>query len=113
LFTGFHFDAARAHVHHHVEEAIQQLQGKEVCTGRIWLPLKMVYTAVSEEEEPAGLAGAEVQGDGSSPLGVPLGQRQVRVGSVKGDWFKGLNTLTAELQITMDTDPWVLQLGQA
>uniref|UniRef100_A0A8C6S798 Uncharacterized protein n=1 Tax=Neogobius melanostomus TaxID=47308 RepID=A0A8C6S798_9GOBI len=78
--TGFHFNAARAHVHHHVEVAIHQLQGKEVCAGS----LGAFETAVAEEEQTTRLAGAEVQGDGASPLGVPLGQRQVGVGPIEG-----------------------------
>lgn len=89
--------------------AIQQFQSEEVSTGR----LGVFETAMAKEEQAIGLTSAEIQGDSAGSLGVPLGQRQVRVGPIEGDRLQGLHALTAELQITMDTDPWVTQLGQA
>uniref|UniRef100_A0A4X1VBP4 Uncharacterized protein n=2 Tax=Sus scrofa TaxID=9823 RepID=A0A4X1VBP4_PIG len=70
-------DAPRAHVQQKVEVAVQQLHGKVVG------PLGSAVAAgpgpgppaLAEEQQPVGLSGAEVQGDGASALGAPAGQR--------------------------------------
>uniref|UniRef100_A0A8C3X4C7 Uncharacterized protein n=1 Tax=Catagonus wagneri TaxID=51154 RepID=A0A8C3X4C7_9CETA len=72
-------DAARAHVQQKVEVAVQQLHGKVVG------PLGSAVAAgpgprppaLAEEQQPVGLGGAEVKGDGAghelrSPLGAEL-----------------------------------------
>uniref|UniRef100_A0A9L0K5V9 Uncharacterized protein n=1 Tax=Equus asinus TaxID=9793 RepID=A0A9L0K5V9_EQUAS len=71
-------DAPRAHVQQKVEVAIQQLHGKVVG------PLGRAVAAgpgpgpsppaLAEEQQPVGLRGAEVQGDGAGALGAPAGQ---------------------------------------
>uniref|UniRef100_A0A667YSJ9 Uncharacterized protein n=1 Tax=Myripristis murdjan TaxID=586833 RepID=A0A667YSJ9_9TELE len=76
LVAGFHLKAAGSHVHDQVEKAVQQLHGKVVCPG---LPVGLcaLQTAMAEQQQAAGLCGAEVKGYGACPLGVPPGQSQV------------------------------------
>uniref|UniRef100_A0A8D0PBQ3 Uncharacterized protein n=1 Tax=Sus scrofa TaxID=9823 RepID=A0A8D0PBQ3_PIG len=65
------------HMEQKVEVAVQQLHGKVVG------PLGSAVAAgpgpgppaLAEEQQPVGLSGAEVQGDGASALGAPAGQR--------------------------------------
>uniref|UniRef100_A0A8C3T7A1 Uncharacterized protein n=1 Tax=Chelydra serpentina TaxID=8475 RepID=A0A8C3T7A1_CHESE len=76
LVAGPHLDATRAHVQQQVKVAVQQLHGKVVSL--VWalstaLP-RGLQAPMAEEQQPVGLSGAEVKGDGASLLGVPLGQ---------------------------------------
>lgn len=111
LIAGFDLDAARAHVHDEVEESVQQLDGEEVGAG-LAVGLRSVQAAVAEQQQPAGLAGAEVKRDGSRLLGVPPGQRQEGRRGVEGDRLQGFHALAVEYQVTMDTDPGVPLLSQ-
>uniref|UniRef100_A0A672GCD7 Uncharacterized protein n=1 Tax=Salarias fasciatus TaxID=181472 RepID=A0A672GCD7_SALFA len=103
LVAGFHLDAARAHIHDQVEQPVQQLDGEEVCPG-LPVGLRALQTAVTEQQQPAGLRGAEVKRYGACLLCVPPGQRQVGRRRVEGDRLQGFHVLAAEYQVTMDTD---------
>uniref|UniRef100_A0A3B3HQ76 Uncharacterized protein n=1 Tax=Oryzias latipes TaxID=8090 RepID=A0A3B3HQ76_ORYLA len=111
LIAGFDLDAARAHVHDEVEESIQQLYGEEVGAG-LPVGLRSVQTAVAEQQQAAGLAGAEIKRNGPRLLGVPPGQRQEGGRGVEGDRLQGFHVLAAEYQVTMDTDLGVPLLSQ-
>lgn len=108
---GFHLDAPRAHIHDQVQVTVQELDGKEVGPG-LPVGLRTAQAPVAEKQQAAGLAGAEVKGDGSRPLGVPPGQSQVCRGRVEGDRLQGLHVLAQEDQVTMDTDLRVSLLSQ-
>lgn len=111
LVTCFHFNAARAHVHNQVEETIQQFYGEEISSG---LPVGLctLQAAMAEQQQAAGLSGAEVERYCACLLCVPPGQSQVGRRRVEGDRLQGFHTLTAEYQVTMDTDLRVLLLSQ-
>lgn len=47
--ASFYFDTARAHVHDHVEKAVQQLQCEEVSAGRL-VRLHALKTAMAEQQ---------------------------------------------------------------
>uniref|UniRef100_A0A674PDP7 Uncharacterized protein n=1 Tax=Takifugu rubripes TaxID=31033 RepID=A0A674PDP7_TAKRU len=72
---GLHLDAPGAHVHDQIQEPVHQLHGEEVgpllLVGR-----RPLLAAVAEQQQAAGLRGAEVKGDGARLLRVPPGQRQ-------------------------------------
>lgn len=101
--TSSHLDATRAHIHDQVKKSIQQLYGKEVGPG---LPVGLcsLQAAMTEQQQATGFCGAEVKRYGTCLLCVPPGQCQVGRRCVEGDRLQGLHTLTAERQITMDTD---------
>lgn len=111
LVTGFHLDAARSHIHDQVEKPVQQLDGEEVGPG-LPVRLRTLQTAVAEQQQAAGLCGAEVKRYGTSFLCVPPGQCQVGRRRVEGDRLQGFHILAAEYQVTMDTDLGVLLLSQ-
>uniref|UniRef100_A0A8C8STH0 Uncharacterized protein n=1 Tax=Pelusios castaneus TaxID=367368 RepID=A0A8C8STH0_9SAUR len=98
LVAGSHLDATRAHVQQQVEVAIQQLHGKVVSL--VWalstaLP-RGLEPPMAKEQQPVGLGGAEVKGDGACLLGVPLGQGDVGLGRLKGDRVQRRHVLAAE-----------------
>lgn len=101
--TGFYLDAAGAHIHDQVEKSIQQLYGEEVGPG-LPVRLRTLQAAMAEQQQAAGLCGAEVKRYGASLLCVPPGQCQVGRRRVEGDRLQGFHILTAEYQVTMDTD---------
>uniref|UniRef100_A0A672ZFU8 Uncharacterized protein n=1 Tax=Sphaeramia orbicularis TaxID=375764 RepID=A0A672ZFU8_9TELE len=76
LVTRFHLNAARAHVHNQVEEAIQQLYGEEISSG-LPVGLRTLQAAMTEQQQAAGLSGAEVKRYCACLLCVPPGQSQV------------------------------------
>uniref|UniRef100_A0A3Q3WFV3 Secreted protein n=1 Tax=Mola mola TaxID=94237 RepID=A0A3Q3WFV3_MOLML len=65
------------------------------------LLLGTLRSTVAEQQEPAGLRCAKVKGDGACPLGVPLGQGDVRLRGLKGDGVQGRNVLAAEHQVAI------------
>lgn len=79
---------SRAHVQQQEQMAIQHLDGKEVhlerlgTLGVLWLLLGL---AVAEEEKAVGLSGAEVEGDGTCFLRVPLVEDDIRLWCLKCD----------------------------
>uniref|UniRef100_A0A8C3G4J1 Uncharacterized protein n=1 Tax=Cyclopterus lumpus TaxID=8103 RepID=A0A8C3G4J1_CYCLU len=83
LVTGFHLDAARAHIHYQVKKSIQQLDGEEVGPGLL-VRLRALQTAMAEQQQADGLCGAEVKGYGARLLCVPPGQCQVGRRCVEG-----------------------------
>uniref|UniRef100_A0A3Q2XQ10 Uncharacterized protein n=1 Tax=Hippocampus comes TaxID=109280 RepID=A0A3Q2XQ10_HIPCM len=100
LVAGFQLGFARAHVDQQVQITIQQLQGEviglQLPSGLLLFgPLR---AAVAEEEEAAGLRGAEVEGDGARLL---------------GDRVQGRHVLAAEHQVAVQGDFWVTLDGQA
>lgn len=101
--TSFHLDAARAHIHNQVKKSIQQLEGKEVGPG-LPVGLRSLQAPMTEQQQAAGLCGAEVKRYGACLLCVPPGQCQVGRRRVEGDWLQGFHVLAAEFQVTMDTD---------
>lgn len=103
LVAGFYLDAARAHIHDQVEKPIQQLYGEEVSPGLL-VSLKTLQTAMAEQQQAAGLCGAEVKRYSACLLRVPLGQCQVGRRCVEGDRLQGFHILAAKYQVTMDTD---------
>lgn len=103
LVTGFPLDAPRAHIHDQVEKSIQQLYGKEVGPG-LSVGLCTLQAAMAEQQQAAGLCGAEVKRYGARLLCVPPGQCQVGRRRVEGDRHQRFHILTAECQVTMDTD---------
>lgn len=103
LVTGFHLDAPRAHIHDQVQNSIQQLNGKEVGPG-LSVRLRTLQAAMAEQQQATGLRGAEVKRYGARLLCVPPRQCQERRWRVEGDRLQGFHILTAEYQVTMDTD---------
>uniref|UniRef100_A0A8C9Y9I4 Uncharacterized protein n=1 Tax=Sander lucioperca TaxID=283035 RepID=A0A8C9Y9I4_SANLU len=112
LVTGFHFDAARAHIHDQVKKSIQQLHGEEVSPG-LPVGLYALQTAMAEQQQADGLCGAEVKRYGAYLLCVPPGQCQVGRRCVESDRLQGFHILAAEYQVTMDTDLWVSLFSQS
>uniref|UniRef100_A0A673BKG7 Secreted protein n=1 Tax=Sphaeramia orbicularis TaxID=375764 RepID=A0A673BKG7_9TELE len=79
LVAGLQLCFSRAHIDQQVQIPIQQLHGKVIS---LQLPPRLLlfgtlWATVAEQKKPAGLCCAEVKGDGSSFLGVPLRQRDV------------------------------------
>ncbi|CAG5929507.1 unnamed protein product [Menidia menidia] len=68
--------------------------------------------AVAEEQQAAGLCSAEVKRDRSRLLGVPLRQRDVGLGGLKGYGVQCRHILTAEHQIPVQRDFRVAFDGQ-
>uniref|UniRef100_A0A3P8UEB4 Uncharacterized protein n=1 Tax=Amphiprion percula TaxID=161767 RepID=A0A3P8UEB4_AMPPE len=85
--ASFHLDAARAHIHDQVEESVQQLYGKEI-SPRLPIRLRTLQTAMAEQQQAAGLCGAEVKRYGARLLCVPPGQRHVGRRRVEGNGVK-------------------------
>lgn len=111
LATGFHLDAARAHIHDEEEKSVEQLDGKEVGPG-LPIRLRALQAAMAEQHKAAGLCGAEVERYGPRFLCVPPGQCQVGRRRVEGDRLQGFHILAAEYQVTMDTDLGVSLFSQ-
>uniref|UniRef100_A0A8C4EB25 Uncharacterized protein n=1 Tax=Dicentrarchus labrax TaxID=13489 RepID=A0A8C4EB25_DICLA len=103
VVTGFHLDAPGAHIHDKVEKPIQQLYGEEVGPG-LPVGLRNLQAAMAEQQQAAGLCGAEVKRYGARLLCVPPRQCQVGRRRVEGDRLQGFHILAAEYQVTMDTD---------
>lgn len=111
LIAGFNLNAAGAHIHGQVEKSLQQLYGKEVGAG---LPIRQhsLLAAVAEQQQAAGLCGAEVKRYGASPFSVPPGQCQVGRRRVEGDRLQSFHVFAAEYQVAMDTDLGVPLLSE-
>lgn len=58
--------------------------------------------AVGEQYEAVGLCGAEVEGNGSHPLGVPLGKADVGLRSLKRNRVQRGHVLTFVRHIALD-----------
>lgn len=95
---GLDLDGPRAHVQQQVKLSVQQLHGKEVHLSVLGAPgfLPVLWFTVGEEDQPVGFGGAEVEGDGAHPFGVPLGQGQVRIRRLKVDGVQRRNIFTLE-----------------
>lgn len=103
VVAGFDLDAARTHIHNQVEKSIQQLYGEEVGTGLL-VGLRTLQVTMTEQQQAAGFCGAKVKRYGPRLLCVPPGQCQEGRWHVEGDRLQGFHILTAEYQVTMDTD---------
>uniref|UniRef100_A0A671VA58 Uncharacterized protein n=1 Tax=Sparus aurata TaxID=8175 RepID=A0A671VA58_SPAAU len=73
LVAGFHLDA----------NSVQQLDGEEVGPG-LPVGLRSLQAAVAEQQQAAGLCGAEVKRYGARLLCVPPGQCQVELVGGRG-----------------------------
>lgn len=109
LVAGLQLCFPRAHINQEVQVPVQQLHGEVIS---LQLPTGLLLfgtlrTAVAEQQEAAGLCGAEVKRYGARLLCVPPGQCQVGRRRVEGDRLQGFHILAAEYQVTMDTDPRV------
>uniref|UniRef100_A0A8C9YYC0 Uncharacterized protein n=1 Tax=Sander lucioperca TaxID=283035 RepID=A0A8C9YYC0_SANLU len=114
LVTSLQLCFPRAHIDQQVQIPLQQLHGKVIS---LQLPTRLLLfgtlrTAVAEQQEPAGLRSAEVEGDRSRLLGVPLGQGDVGLGGLKGDGVQGRHVLAAKHQVTIQGDFRVTLDGQ-
>lgn len=103
LVAGLQLCFSRAHINQQVQVPVQQLHGEVIS---LQLPTGLLLfgalrTAVAEQQEAAGLRGAEVEGDGPRLLGVPLGQGDVGLGGLKGDGVQGCHVLAAEHQVAI------------
>lgn len=114
LVAGLEFDAPGAHVHQQVEKAVQQLHGEVVGLHLAARPLLFAALrfAVAEQQQAAGLGGAEVEGDGAGLLGVPARQGDVGLGRLEGHGVEGRHVLAAEHQVPVQTDLRVSLDGQ-
>ncbi len=114
LVAGLELDAAGAHVHQQVEKAVQQLHGEVVGLHLTAGPLLFAALglAVAEQQQAAGLGGAEVEGDGAGLLGVPARQRDVGLGRLESHGVQGRHVLAAEHQVPVHTDLRVPLDGQ-
>lgn len=80
-------------------------QGSQTNLG-VFLAASSIFAfltlSVSEEDESIGLSRAEVKRDWSHPLGIPLGEANVRFWSLKGDWVQCGHILTLVGHLTLD-----------
>ena len=67
---------------------------------------------MGEEDEAVRLGGAEVEGDGAHPLGVPLGQADEGLGGLEGDGVQGGHVLAAVRHLALDLHLGVHDAGQ-
>uniref|UniRef100_A0A3B4ZBS7 Secreted protein n=1 Tax=Seriola lalandi dorsalis TaxID=1841481 RepID=A0A3B4ZBS7_SERLL len=115
LVAGLQLCFSRAHIDQQVQIPVQQLHGKVIS---LQLPAGLLLfgtlrAAVAEQQEAAGLRGAEVKGDRARLLGVPLGQGDVRLGGLESNGVQGRHVLAAEHQVTVQGDFRVALDGQA
>lgn len=98
LVAGLQLCFSRAHINQQVQIPIQQLHGKVISlqfpTGLLLFGTLRV--AMAKQQEAAGLRSAEVKGDRSSLLGVPLGQGDVGLWVLEGDRVQSCHVLAAE-----------------
>uniref|UniRef100_A0A3B3UJX7 Uncharacterized protein n=1 Tax=Poecilia latipinna TaxID=48699 RepID=A0A3B3UJX7_9TELE len=103
LVAGLELCFSRAHIDHKVI-------GLQFPPGLLLFgPLR---TSVAEQQQSAGLGGAEVEGDGACLLGVPLWQRDESFGSFERDGVESRHVLAAEHQVTVQRDLRVAVDGQ-
>lgn len=57
---------------------------------------------MGEEDQAVGLRGAEIKGDGSRPLGVPLGEADEGFRGLEGNGVQGGHVLTFVCNLTHD-----------
>ena len=103
LVAGLQLCFSRAHINQQVQVPVQQLHGKVIS---LQLPTGLLLfgtlrTAVAEQQEAAGLCGAEVKGDRSRLLRVPLWQGDVGLRGLKGDGVQSRHVLAAEHQVAI------------
>lgn len=115
LAAGSHLDAPRPHVQQQVEVAVKELHGEVICLVQALGSglLGRLQSAVAEQQQPVGLRGAEVEGDGAGLLGVPLGQRDVGLWRLKGHGVEGCDALASEDQVSVDLHLGVAFFGQS
>lgn len=98
LVAGLQLCFSRAHINQQVQIPVQQLHGKVIS---LQLPTRLLLfgalrAAVAEQQEATGFRSAEVEGDRTRLLGVPLGQGDEGLRGLKGDWVQGCHVLAAE-----------------
>ena len=100
---GLDLDGARTHVQQQVQTTLQEFHGKVV---HLVVPLAagvppVLGLALGKEDQAVGLGRAEVEGDGSHTLGVPLGQAEVGLGRLKGDGVQDGHVLALEHHVAL------------
>lgn len=112
---GLDLNCSRAHVQQQVQPPVQQLHGKEVhLVVLLALGVPAVLgLAVGEEDQPVGLGGAEVEGDGAHALGVPFGQGQVGFRRLEVDGVQRGDIFTLEDHVALEFHLGVHNAGQA
>lgn len=98
LVAGLQLCFSRAHIDQQVQIPVQKLHGEVIG---LQLPAGLLLfgtlrAAVAEQQEAAGLRGAEVERYGACLLCVPPGQCQVGRWRVEGDRLQGFHILAAE-----------------
>lgn len=109
LIAGFELDATGAHVHEQVQEALQQFHGKIVSFQLTPMTLLFIalWLAMTEEKQAAGFRRPEVERDGTRLFGVPARECDVGLGCLEGHGVERCYVLTAEHQVTVETDLWI------
>lgn len=103
LVAGLQLCFPGAHVNQQVQIPVQQLHGEVIS---LQLPTGLLLfgalrSAVAEQQESAGLRGAEVKGDGARLLCVPLGQRDVGLRGLEGDGIQRCHILATEHEVAV------------
>lgn len=103
LVAGLQLCFPGAHVNQQVQIPVQQLHCEVIS---LQLPARLLLfralrSAVAEEQESAGLCGAEVKGDGACLLCVPFGQRDVGLGGLEGDGVQRCHIFTTEHKVAV------------
>uniref|UniRef100_A0A672IYD1 Uncharacterized protein n=1 Tax=Salarias fasciatus TaxID=181472 RepID=A0A672IYD1_SALFA len=100
---GLNLDGPGAHVQQQVQPSVQQLHREEVhlvVLEAFGVP-SVLRLPVGEEDEPVGLGGAEIEGDGAHALGVPLGQSQEGVRGLEVDGIQGGDVFALEDHVAL------------
>lgn len=95
--------------------AIQHLNGKEVhleSLGALRVLRLLLGLAMAEEEKTVGLCGAEVKGDRTRLLCIPLVEHDIRLWRLKRDWIQSGHVLALESHDAMDLHLGVTLPGQ-
>uniref|UniRef100_A0A8C6V3T4 Uncharacterized protein n=1 Tax=Neogobius melanostomus TaxID=47308 RepID=A0A8C6V3T4_9GOBI len=107
LVAGLELGLPRPHVYEQVQIPVEQLHGKVIglqLPPRLLLFGALRRAPVAEQEQAAGLGGAEVEGYGARFLGVPLGERDVGLRGLEGDRVQGGHVFAAEHQVSVQGD---------
>lgn len=115
LVAGLQLCFPRAHVNQQVQIPVQQLHC-EVISLQLSAGLLLfgaLRSAMAEQQESAGLRGAEVKRDGARLLCVPLGQRDVGLGGLEGDRIQRCHILATEHEVSVQGNFWIPLNGKS
>uniref|UniRef100_A0A8C6NZV5 Uncharacterized protein n=1 Tax=Nothobranchius furzeri TaxID=105023 RepID=A0A8C6NZV5_NOTFU len=108
---GFHLYGPRAHVQQQVQTPIQKFNSRSVTDLRVFLAASSIFTllrfSMSEQDESVGLGCTEIKRYGPHPLGVPLGETDVGLRSLKGNRVQCCHVLTPVGHLTLYLHLWV------